>query len=197
MVAGWVRDASRPGACRVQVTLGGHVLAEAIADRFRPDLLRAGRGHGHYGFAARLRRPLPRGVATLTMHLPDRGVEAPMAVEVPELDPPARATVEALLEVPPGWTTDDLLAHPACLDMAGNAARLGPARFVDAVFRFVLARWPSAAEARMNIDSLAVGRISPEALLLDVLRSRERADMDTRLPSPFAADFPFSPPRAQ
>ncbi len=196
VVAGWACDAARPGACRVQVMLGGLMLAEAMADRFRSDLLHAGRGHGHYGFAARLRRPLPRGPATLALHLPECGVTAPMAVSVPDLEAPRLLTVEALLESPDGWTTSDLLAVPACLDMAGHAARLGHARFVDAVFRFVLARWPSDAESRMNVDSLDVGRITPEALLLDVLRSRERADMPPRLPSPWAPDFPFPPPTA-
>jgi hypothetical protein len=173
------------------VLLGGHLLAEAIAGIFRADLLRAGHGHGHYGYAARLRRPLPRGPTQVLLHLPELGVSAPMPLLVPDLLPPVVQKVEAMLVDPVGWTVADLLARPGCLDLDANHARLGSAVFVDAVFRFVLARWPSRAEARMNIDSLAAGRITPQAMLLDLLRSRERADMEPGLPSPFDPDFPF------
>jgi hypothetical protein len=191
LVRGWVRHAARVRPAHVQVMLGGHVLAEAIAGIFRADLLRAGHGHGHYGYAARLRRPLPRGATQVILHLPEHGVSAPMPLQVPDLLAPAVLPVEALLVDPPGWTLADLLARPGCLDLDVNYARLGPAVFVDAVFRFALARWPSRAEARMNTDSLRAGRIGPEAMLVDLLRSGERADMQPGLPSPFDPDFPF------
>jgi hypothetical protein len=186
-----VRHVARSRPAHVQVILGGHVLAEAIAGIFRADLLRAGHGHGHYGYAARLRRPLPRGATQVILHLPEHGVSAPMPLQVPDLLPPVVQKVEALLVDPPGWTVADLLARPGCLDLDANHERLGPAVFVDAVFRFALQRWPSRAEARMNTDSLQAGRIRPEAMLLDLLRSRERADMQPGLLSPFDAEFPF------
>ena len=62
---------------------------------------------------------------------------------------------------------------------------------MDAVFRFAYARWPSPAELRMNVDSLRAGRVSPRALLMECLGSRERADMDPSLAAPFDPDYPF------
>ena len=191
VVSGWVRDAGLDAPCRMQVVLREMVLAEAVADRFRGDLLRAGVGHGFYGFAAHLRRPLPTGRAVVMLAVPDRGFRTPMMVAVPPLDPPRAASVESLLVEPPGWVTGDLLAYPGCLRLAANYERLGAAAFVDAVFRFALGRWPSAAETCMNVDDLTRGRISAEGLLLDLLASPERADMGPGLPSPFDADFPF------
>ena len=172
-----------------------HAAGRNTGWRVRADLLRAGHGHGHYGFHARLRHPLPRGPCDVLLHLPHAGVSAPMRVEMPALEP-RRASVEALLGRQPGWTTSDLVAHPDCVDAEATYARLGPERFVDAVFRFVLARWPSHAELRMNADSLRANRVSPRALLLECLCSRERADMDPFLPAPFESDYPFMPMRA-
>ncbi len=191
MIAGWARDDDLPGPCRLQVRYRQMVVAETIADTFRADLLRAGHGHGHYGFGARLRHPLPPGPCEVLLHLPHAGVSAPMRVDMPALEPPRQVSVEALLGRQPGWTTSDLTAHPGCVDADATYARLGAERFVDAVFRFVFARWPSHAELRMNVDSLRAGRVSPRALLLECLCSRERADMDPSLPAPFEPDYPF------
>lgn len=192
VVHGWVRDTAHAAAVQVEVMLAGQVLAACLADRFRPDLLARGHGHGHHGFAAMLRRPLPAGANTVVMHLPRQAMHATMRLAVPELNPPRVRTVEDLLVEPPGWTTADLLAYPACLDLDAEHTRLGSLAFIDAVFRFVLSRWPSRAEAAMNADSLRAGRITPAGLLLDCLGSRERRDMGDRLPSPFDPDFPFA-----
>lgn len=194
IVTGWVRDARSQLACLVQIRLAGAVLAEAVADLFRPDLLRAGQGHGHYGFRAQLRQALPPGPCRVELHLPETGTTAPMPLRVPPPLPAGPVRVEALLARPDGWSTQDLLDHPACLDMAASHAALGTPRFVDAVFRFVFARWPIAAEARMNTESLAAGRITPAGLLAECLSSRERAGMPPGLPHPFAADFAFLTP---
>ncbi len=175
----------------MQVRYRQMVVAETIADTFRADLLRAGYGHGHYGFHARLRHPLPPGTCDVLLYLPHASVSAPMRVDMPALEPPRPVSVEALLGGEPGWTTADLIAHPGCVDAESTHARLGPERFVDAVFRFVFARWPSHAELRMNADSLRAGRVSPRTLLLECLCSRERADMDPSLPAPFESDYPF------
>lgn len=169
----------------------GKVVAEAVARAFRADLLRAGHGHGHYGFHARLRAGLPPGPCGVMLHLPATGMGAPMAVNVPRLDPPRPARVEDLLRVAPGWTVADLVARPGCLDMPGQHARLGTARFVDAVYRFALERWPSAAESRLHESGLHAGRIEPEGLLLELLTGRERADMAPDLACPYDPEFPF------
>ncbi len=180
-----------PQACHVQVQRAGETVAEAMADAFRPDLLRSGQGHGHHGFDARLHRPLPPGPGTVVLHLPQLGLNAPMQLLVPELDPPRPQLVEDMLRQPPGWTTADVAAHPACLQLDANAGRLGPERFTDAVFRFAFARWPTAAEARFHVASLRAGRITPQHLVLECLASRERAELPPGLPGPFDAEFPF------
>jgi hypothetical protein len=186
-----VRDSEQSAPCHIQVLYGGAVVAEAIADGFRPDLLRAGHGHGHYGFRAQLRSTVPAGRVSLVLHLPRTRTSAAMGVAVPPLLPAARPTIEDLLKLPPAWTTADLLAAPNCLDMPGNYAAMGPDRFVDAVFRFVLGRWPSDAEARHHAASLETGRVTPTGLLEELLRGRERADLDPALSSPFDPAFPF------
>ena len=189
---GWLRDSASPSACHVQVLHGGQLAAETIARDFRPDLLRSGHGHGHYGFRARLRKTLGQGRCHLVLHLPHTGLSASMAVDVPPREPVAPQTVEALLSVPPGWTGADLLARPDCLDLAGSLAAMGGARFVDGLFRFVLQRWPSPAEARLHAAALQLGRVTPHGLLVELLTCRERADMASGLASPFDPEFPFS-----
>ena len=191
VVRGWVRDTDHPEACHVQALYAGELVAEAVARLFRRDVLDGGHGHGHHGFEARLRRPLPPGRGVVTMHLPAHRTSAPMMVDIPILEPPQAARVEDMLRQPPGWAVDDVAANAACLQPDANYARLGPARFTDAVFRFVFGRWPSKAENRMNADSLAAGRITPAGLLLECLGSRERADMPPALPGPFDPAFPF------
>ena len=197
MFHGWLRDSERPAANRVHITYAGEKIAEAVAGLFRADLLQAGYGHGHHGFLARLLRPLPPGPAVVMIHLPASEAEAPMQVEVPALEPPGEERVENMLCQPPGWSVADVAGHPGCLFPRANCARLGRAAFTDAVFRFVFGRWPSKAESRLNIDSLAAGRITPRALLLECLHSRERADLATALPGPFDPLFPFKLEAAQ
>jgi len=189
---GWVRDTGAFTPCHVQVLYAGAVVAEAIATEFRADLLRAGHGHGHYGFAARLRCILPPGPCSLALHLPAHARTAPMALIVPHLTPPPPVPVETLLATPKTWTLADLLAAPACLDPAGNFGRMGAPRFVDGMYRFVLGRWPSKAEVRLHTQNLDRGRVTPEEFLADMLISRERADLPAELPSPFDPAFPFS-----
>ena len=189
---GWLRDRSAATPCHVQILQHGVLLAEAIAGTFRADLLRAGHGHGHYGFQARLRETLPPGPCSVSLHLPRTGIAASMAMTVPALEPPRPRTIELLLAAEPGWTTAELLERPACLDMAANLAAMGEARFVDGLFRFVLGRWPSGAESRLHAGGLRAGRVTPHELFVDMLSSRERADMAPALASPYDPDFPFS-----
>jgi hypothetical protein len=192
IVHGWVRDTSSLSPCHMQVLHNGGIIAEAMAAIFRADLLRAGHGHGHYGFAARLRRPLPPGKCSVALHLPSHGRTAPMGLMVPRLDAATPHAVETLLSAPPSWTVADLLAAPGCLDAEGNCRRLGTRRFVDAGYRFVLDRWPSKAETRLHADNLDRGRIAAREFLLDLIGSRERADLGPNLPSPVDDTFAFT-----
>jgi hypothetical protein len=192
IVHGWLRDTGYVAPSHIQVLHGDRLVAEAMASVFRPDLLRAGHGHGHYGFAARLRYPLPPGPCGVALHLPRHGSSAPMALHVPPLAPPQPVTVERLLAPEPGWTVADLLAAPACLDADANFRRMGAPRFVDALYRFVFDRWPSKAEARLHTDNLLRCRLTPQDLLVDLLASGERADLGPDLISPFDPLYPFT-----
>jgi hypothetical protein len=192
IVRGWLRDTGCAAPCHIQVLHGGTLLAEAMASVFRPDLLRAGHGHGHYGFAARLRLPLPQGPCSVALHLPRQKSSAPMALHVPPLDPPQKVTVEALLAPEPSWSVADLLTVPSCLDGEANFRRMGAHRFVDALYRFVFDRWPSKAEARLHTDNLGRRRLTPQDLLVDMLKSGERADLGPALISPFDPLYPFT-----
>jgi len=192
IVHGWVRDTGSAAPCHVQVLHAGAPVAEAMASIFRSDLLRAGHGHGHHGFRARLHHPLPPGPCGVALHLPRHGRTAPMGLTVPPLDPPRKLSVEALLTTEPSWTVADLLAFPACLHADANYRRMGAPRFVDALYRFVFERWPSGAEARLHTDNLLRGRLTPQDLLVDFLGSGERADLGTQLISPFDPLFPFT-----
>jgi len=191
IIHGWVRDTDSARPCHMQVLWNGRIIAEAMGDRFRPDLFARRLGHGHYGFQARLRQTLPPGPCGVIMYLPRTGISAAMGLTVPPLAPSKPATVETLLLMQAEWRPADLLASPGCLDMDANLARMGSPRFVDGVFRFVLGRWPSAAEARLHTESLAAGRITAGGLLIELLQSRERADIEAPLLSPFDTDFPF------
>jgi hypothetical protein len=192
IVRGWLRDTASAAPCHIQVLHAGTAVAEAMASLFRADLLRAGHGHGHFGFAARLRQTLPPGLCGVALHLPRHGSTAPMGVHVPPLRPPEPASVEDLLVKAPSWTVADLLAVPACLDTDANFRRMGAPRFVDAIYRFIFDRWPSKAEARLHTDNLLRRRLMPQDLLVDMLSSGERADLGPDLISPFDPLYPFT-----
>ncbi len=185
---GEVLGSAYPGAV-VSIWRGRTMIAEARACLFRPDLLRAGYGHGHVGFVARLRARLAPGRVALT--LTSGGARKAARLTVPQAAEPPPATVEALLAPPAAWTVADLLAHPACIDWEAQCAALGEARFIDAAFRFVLNRWPSVAEAGVHGRALARRNVTAEGFLTKLLRSRERADMKPALMSPFDPDFLF------
>ena len=109
VLRGWLRHSTAAQPSHVQVLHRQHVVAEAIAQDFRRDLLMGGHGHGHYGFLARLRVALPPGPCRVTLHLPRMGLDAPMAVRVPELAPARPATVEDLLQPADRWTAPAVL----------------------------------------------------------------------------------------
>jgi hypothetical protein len=190
-ILGWLRDTDASQPCHVQIRLGPAVVAEAVADLFRADLLRQGHGHGHHGFRARLRAEIPPGVANAALFLPGRGSFIRVRLTVPPLLPRPVTRVEALLREEACWTVADLLAHPECLALESNLARMGAARFIDSVFHFALRRWPEKAEAAVYDHALETHDLTPAALLVELLSSRERAELDPALISPWHPEFPF------
>ncbi len=188
---GWARDPGAQGPAIVQIFAAGTLLAEAPAQWFRPELLQAGIGHGHYGFRARLRPPAPSGEIEITLHLPRAGESLVARIALPHRPPASAASVESLIETPPGWTVQHVRAAPDCLDLAANLAAMGAPRFVDMVFHFALRRWPAPHEAQFYGRLIEAREISPNELLLELLDGRERAELDAALASPWDPEFPF------
>lgn len=198
---GWMMDTEATAPPVVHLRLGGTLVAETVAMSFRADLLAAGKLHGHWGFAARLRQAVPPGPAAADLVVPARAQGLRLRTMVPPLAAQAPASVEALLARPAAWTAADLLSHPAALGLPACLAAMGPARFVEVTYRFALARWPSEAERQVDAAALQSGQLTPEALLVELLGSREHVELAARdgpaLPSPWDAAFPYSGPLAR
>jgi hypothetical protein len=189
---GWLRDTESATPAIVRIATAGQIVAQAAARLFRPDLLARGQHHGHYGFNAHLAVALPPGPAAFDLSCNGQTTRITARLTVPAIAPPAPVPVESLLRGPPAWKTADLAANPACIDASAQRRLMGTARFVDVTFRFVLRRWPSRDEARVFAAALDEERLSPPGFLIELLGSRERADLGPALPSPWDADFPFA-----
>jgi len=190
--AGWLRDTEDSTPSLLEIRHSGRAVAQAAALAFRPDLLATGHGHGHYGFAARLRRAPPPGPTDFELFLPRRDQSIRVRLSVPELPKPHLARVEQLLVEPPAWTAADFCRTPQCLNLTAERAAMGTPRFVDVTFRFALNRWPGDDEARVYIRALDEEGTSETDFLLELLTSRERADLDPALPSPWDPLFPYT-----
>jgi len=191
--SGWLRNADDPAPLIVEIRAQGHAVAHAVACAFRPDLLRGGHGHGHYGFRARLLNALPPGPAAFELFLPRQGQGVRTGLTVPAITLTAPVNVEALLRPDPGWTVDDLLPSLRCLELGAQLASLGMARFIDAAYRFAVGRWPVPGESQAYTLALTGGSASADDVLRDLLTSRERQDMGPDLISPWDPGFPFGP----
>ena len=191
VVAGWVQDSEDPAPAILELRRQGHRLARARASEFRAVLLASGRGHGHFGFHARLLHTLPPGPCEIEFFLPRHGRSARVQVVLPELDLSGERSVEQLLAAPPGWREEDVAAHPAALGLSRHRAALGTARFVDRLYRFALGRWPAHAEGAADVAALEAGRLTSEDLLRSLLAARRHENCTARLPSPFDPEYPF------
>ena len=191
LVNGWAVGPHPRLPCQVGVVLEETLVGRAEARHFRADVLAAGIGHGHYGFAARL--PASIGAGSYNLHLIDQegAVLAEAAVEVPPRAPPARLSVEALLSAGPRWTEQALLERLDCLELARHRALMGDRRFVDAGFRYVLDRPVDTLSETYYLAALERGAVSPDSFLAGLLRSPDRKAMTTPLASPYEAKFPY------
>lgn len=199
MFTGWVRDTSDAAPVIVEVralAAGGAAqpVARAVASAFRPDLLRGGHGHGHYGFRARLMAALPPGPCAFELYLPRQAQGVRTGLVVPQVTLPEMLRVESLLRPEPAWTVDDLLLALECLELAAQLASLGSSRFIDAAYRFALNRWPERGEAAAYTRALADGAASADDVVRELLTSRERADLGPGLISPWDPAYPFVSP---
>jgi hypothetical protein len=188
---GWLRDTAAREPVVLHIRARGQTVAAAAARAFRPDLLAAGHGHGHYGFAARSRAALPPGPADFELFLPSSDAVFPMRLTVPRLEPPSAASVGDLVRGETTWRVADLMQAPACLGLAAQHAAMGTARFVDVTYQFALRRWPAPAEAQVFARALDEERLSPDGFLQELLGGRERADLGDALATPWEPSFPY------
>ncbi len=194
-IAGW---ACRPGVvtrCHVRVLWEGEVLGEAVAESFRTDLLHAGKGLGHCGFFARLRRELPPGEHVFSLAVvPEDGLEIEIARDLPLVmpaDPEIRAQLPESPRDRPAWRDEDVLGHLAQFDLARHCREMGVDRFVDVVYRFALDRWADDSARGLYPSILEKASLTPDAFFSIILTSDERKGRQTPLPSPFDYRFPF------
>ncbi len=198
-IFGWAWRAGTLERCHVRVLSDGRPVAEALADRFRRDLLEAGIGLGFCGFVARAQKPLAPGPHLL--QLLEAKTETPIGREV-RIEIPASAaekTANARLALPHPqtiWSDEDVLAHLAQFNLAAHHRRMGTLRFIDVTFRYVLGRWADEVGLNAYARELDSGALSPEQFFAALLRSKERKANPKPLPSPFDYRFPFTAPPA-
>jgi hypothetical protein len=188
-VAGWAWDGSPANRLHVGVFAGEALVAEAVADRFRADLLQAGRGYGHCGFVCRLRAQLAGGA--IELRLQDRRSGQPIAparvVPLPEPGTPDRTHLFSAQV----WSVRDVLACIDRFDLPRQCEEMGAERFVDVSYRFCLERWPRREEAESDRLNLQSGILAAEDLIRRLLLSDERRALGPSLPGAFDHRFPF------
>jgi hypothetical protein len=193
-VEGWAIDGDTEYPCHIQVRLENTIIAEDIANKFRLDLLETGLGHGHYAFYAPIRTLSP-GIYPLRLFDGKTGLpignDEERLIEVPSYAALPKKTIETLLSCRKSWQDEDIVAHPACLQIEQNFVHFGPKRFIDRVFRFALGRWADPAAIMDYSKLLTEQKMTPTENLLAVLRSSERQAQDRRLSRPGDPDFPF------
>ncbi len=191
---GWAIYEKSLAVCHIQVRLGGVILGEDMADKFRLDLLEAGLRHGYCAFYAYI--PLTRS-GYYPLELVDgrtgNRLDALPAREifVPPLVKGAAASAARSAALQSNWTDEQVLEHVSCLQLDANLEHMGPERFVDAVFRFALGRWADERALDGYCGALRSATITPTDVFRTVMTSEERKQQSRRLPSPVEKEFPF------
>jgi len=191
-VMGW---ACRPGhvaRLHVGIFLDERLVATAVTQGYRADLLAVGHGLGHCAFAARLREEPPPGPADFGLRLLDMPSVMPrFTLQVPVI----RRQAAAIAGPRPCWTDADIVQNLRHLQLDAQLRALGPDRFADAACQFVLGRWaepPLIAAVRRDA---AAGAFMAEDFVRGLIDSEERRAREAEpLPSPFDARFPFCYP---
>jgi hypothetical protein len=194
LVRGWARDVFSPRPLTIEVRWQGGVVARAVADLFRGDLLDAGLGHGHFGFLARLIDGVPPGERSFSLTVAGDGgaeIRPPAVMVVPPRAAGGPLRVERLLVDPPRWSDRAVLAATARLGLDATLRELGTAGFVEAVYAFALSRSPTHQERAEHADALSSGGIDPSGLFGLVMTSEERSERLPPLPSPNESGYPF------
>jgi hypothetical protein len=198
-ITGWAVGDRLDRPCRLRLEVAGQVVGHAIARRFRRDLLDAGIGHGHHGFAARLVAALPPGAARVRVFDADGGEigagTGGSPITIVPAAPAVPLSVEELLEQVDHWLPEDVARHASVLRLAANMAAMGVSRFVDVSCDYVLGRWAEAAMQDTTIQdgaqALACGTLSAEDFVRALLRSDARRAVHVPLATPYEPRFPY------
>lgn len=194
IVQGWAQRSESAKPVVVAVLHEGRIVAQALADSFRRDLVAAGLGHGHWSFGARLRQSLQAGPSVFELidaETLERATPVPFTLQVPNLALRPRFTVEELLLPGAHWTDEDVLSSLDTLHLDANYRLMGPRRFIDAAFHFALGRGAEPSSITGYAPGLVSGSLTPDDLLCDLLNSEERRGRGGSLPSPHDSRFPF------
>jgi len=182
-------------ACRqapvVMISIAGSPASLAVADCFRADYFQKPGWHGHHGFVAHLPARIEAGQHPAVLSVQGLPGELRFMLPVPPRRPARSVVVEELLPPPPRWGAADLRNNGAALNLPANREALGDSRLIDALYQFVLERFPSKGELAARKLELAQGWRSPEQILDELLGEPEFAARKSPLACPFDLEFPF------
>jgi hypothetical protein len=195
-LSGWVIGVGAATGARtpplLHIAVNNAPAMTVTAERFRPELMAPPHCHGHYGFVLPLPASLPAGLVTLRITMAGEAGEIAGSCDLSPAGPPKDLVLQDILATPGRWTAADLLAMPAVLGLPAQVKKMGPARFIDALYLFVLERFPSKAELAARVTELERAWVAPEDMLRDLLtRESEFAERVSPLLCPFDFAYPF------
>jgi hypothetical protein len=191
---GWAKSEDRYRPVEITLWLDGRQVGAATAAAFRRDLLEAGIGHGHYAYRCRTNlNEAAHGI----LELREAGGDAALAtytIEPGSLAPRRSAKpqfIESLLITPARWSIEDVGAHPEALDLETNLIELGPRRYIDMVYQFLLGRWPGAYEYDLYLPDIRRGMSSATDVFRTIFSSGERKNSSLEPLSPLDPRYPL------
>ncbi len=180
------------GALLTEIWLDGVFLGRIAAVSFRPGLLAAGIGHGHYGFHFQIKSDHPpHGMLELREAATNQILTRRRLTGAGAAPASAVQTVESLLGLDGQWRWTDLWSAAAAFDFESDLRTHGDRRFVAVVFWFLRARWPSEDEYAECLGNLRRRVWSARALFLHVLGGCDARHRQSSPPSPYDGGFPF------
>jgi len=195
-VEGWVIYPARSMPATVQIKKANEILAETVADIFRPDLLEGGLGHGYHGFCARLTTLIPS--SSYDVELVEAATQLVICSCVIEINSypldESPQSIHGLLANPVVWTDEQVLRNLSALRLRQNLEALGYNRFVDCCYYYLLGRWADEDGLTRYAQALETGEHSPDEVFRILATCGERKDRSSQNPlaSPYDYRFPFS-----
>lgn len=181
----------------IEVSAQGKIIAKAVADEYRWDLLSAKIGHGHYGFRARLKVTLEPGEHVLQIReartglTPQNGTEFLVKIPQTSRKESQRTTVEELMMRRVEWTDSDAMENADALKMEKSCAHMGSERFVDVTYMFTLGRRADPDGLKRYAAALDSGELGAPDVFRILMQCDERRSIPSRLSAPFSEGYPY------